>query len=146
MRITYRRSAPWSLAPGQTTGTIRVAILDDRLDEADETFTMVLGDPANATLADGTAIGTIEDDDASVAQAWLARFARTVATHVVDAIGERVTEGTGQRSQATVAGRRLSPGAGAAQPDVLEPSPFRTMQFRELLAGSSFDLTVDRGG
>ena len=118
--------------------------VDDRLDEADETFTMVLGDPANATLADGTAIGTIEDDDASVAQAWLARFARTVATHVVDAIGERVTEGTGQRSQATVAGRRLSPGAGAAQPDVLEPSPFRTMQFRELLAGSSFDLTVDR--
>ena len=133
------------LAPGQTTGTIRVAVLDDTLDEADETFAMVLGDPANATLADGTATGTIVDDDASVARVWLARFGRTVATHVAEAIDGRLTEGAGHGahgSQATMAGRRLSPGTDLARSDAVAAVPFRTMEFRELLAGSSFSLSV----
>ncbi len=103
-----------ALEPGQTVGKIRVAVLDDTLDEMDETFTMVLSDPAHATLADGTATGTIEDDDASVAQAWLARFGRTVATQVMDAVGGRLAEGAGQGSQA--AERRASPARKASCP------------------------------
>ena len=35
----------------------------DVLDEVDETFTVTLSNPANATIADGSAIGTITDDD-----------------------------------------------------------------------------------
>ena len=131
-----------ALEPGQTVGKIRVAVLDDTLDEMDETFTMVLSDPAHATLADGTATGTIEDDDPSVAQAWLSRFGRTVATHVMDAVGGRLAEGAGQGSQASVAGRRLEPAADVAPSDWFEPVSFRTMEFRELLAGSSLDLTA----
>ena len=49
----------------------------------------------NAELADSAATGTIIDDDVSVAQVWLARFGRTVATHVVDAVGERLNEAAG---------------------------------------------------
>ena len=50
---------------GKTTGTVRVATTDDTLDEDDETFTLTLLNPSNATLAtDRTATGRIEDDDA----------------------------------------------------------------------------------
>ena len=37
--------------------------LDDDTSETDETFQVSLGQPTNATLADGTAIGAIRDDD-----------------------------------------------------------------------------------
>ena len=44
--------------------TISVPILQDDVDEGDqETFTMTLLDPVNATLGDASAIGTITDDD-----------------------------------------------------------------------------------
>ena len=54
--------------PGVMTMTVEVPLLDDALDEADESFAITLMDPSYATLADGadaiTAIGTITDDDA----------------------------------------------------------------------------------
>ena len=138
------------LEPGQTTGVISVPILDDRLDEADEDFTMVLSDPVNATLADGTATGTIIDDDASVAGMWLSRFGRTVATHELAAIGERLSGQSGRGSQVTIAGQRLEHGDGdggeaAGEPDLFAPSPVRTMDVPELLQGSSFLLTGTDG-
>ena len=43
---------------------VRVPILDDRLVEADETFTVTLSGASNATLAAAVATGTIIDDDA----------------------------------------------------------------------------------
>ncbi len=50
---------------GKTDTTIVVGTIDDPLDEETETFTVVLGAPANATLdADkGEGTGTIEDND-----------------------------------------------------------------------------------
>ena len=57
-------SGTLALAPGEVSGTIRVAILDDGLDEADEeTFALTLSALENATAADGSATGTIRDDD-----------------------------------------------------------------------------------
>ena len=53
-----------TFAPGDTEATIRVAVLDDLLDEADEIFTLTLSDPTGAALGDAAAIGTIRDDDA----------------------------------------------------------------------------------
>ena len=51
-------------APGEVSQTIRVAILDDALHEADEeTFALSLSAPTGATLDAGTALGTIRDDD-----------------------------------------------------------------------------------
>ena len=131
-----------ALEPGQTSGAIRVAVLDDTLEESDETFTMVLSDPAHATLADATATGTIEDDDGSVAQAWLSRFGRTVATHVLDAVDGRLREDARPGGQTTLAGRRLEAAADLERSDSIEQIPFRTMEFRELLAGSSFQVPL----
>ncbi|MYI20567.1 MAG: hypothetical protein F4121_10975, partial [Acidimicrobiia bacterium] len=53
---------------GQRSGTVTVPILDDALDEDDETFTLQLSSEQNATLdtnaGDHTATGTITDNDA----------------------------------------------------------------------------------
>jgi chitinase len=49
--------------PGQTSKTIDVAVKGDTLDEPDETFTVVLSAPSNATIADPSGTGTISDDD-----------------------------------------------------------------------------------
>jgi len=48
--------------------TITVPILNDAIFEADETFTVVLSNATNTTsISDGTALGTITDDDTAVA-------------------------------------------------------------------------------
>lgn len=51
--------------PGVTTQTIDVAVSGDTLVESDETFTVNLSNPINATLADNQGLGTIEDDETS---------------------------------------------------------------------------------
>ena len=53
------------IAPGGTSGTVRVRTTEDSDDEEDETFTLTLSSPTNATLGDATATGTILDDDAA---------------------------------------------------------------------------------
>ena len=55
--------ASLTFAPGETTKTVTVPIVDDTLDEDDETFTVTLSDPTDATVAAGSATGTIADDD-----------------------------------------------------------------------------------
>jgi hypothetical protein len=49
--------------PGDTVGTLKVAVRGDRVWEADETFAVGLSAPVNATLADSQGVGTILDDD-----------------------------------------------------------------------------------
>ena len=56
-------SGTLTFAPGETEANVPVEILDDSLDELDETFRLVLSGPDGATLADGEAVGTILDDD-----------------------------------------------------------------------------------
>jgi hypothetical protein len=51
------------LAPGETSAVIRVPVAQDDVDEPDETLTATLDAPANATLANATATGTIDNDD-----------------------------------------------------------------------------------
>ena len=52
-----------AFAPGETRKTIQVAIVGDTMFEPDETFTVSLSNPLNATIADGSATGTIQNDD-----------------------------------------------------------------------------------
>ena len=54
-------------APGQTSRTVAVAVVGDTTYEADETFTLTLSNPVNATLGTATATGTITNDDAAKA-------------------------------------------------------------------------------
>ena len=49
--------------PGETKQTIVVQTIDDTTAEEIETFTVELSAPSGATVADGTATGTITDDD-----------------------------------------------------------------------------------
>ena len=62
---TPRRSGTPHLHPRPvTTQTITVPVNGDTLDEADETFSVNLTLPVNATIADGQGQGTITNDDA----------------------------------------------------------------------------------
>ena len=54
-------------APGETSNTVAVPILGDATYEPDETFTLTLSNPTNATLGTATATGTITNDDAPTA-------------------------------------------------------------------------------
>jgi hypothetical protein len=49
--------------PSDTSETFDVTVEGDTVDEFDETFTVGLSGPTNATIGDGTGVGTITDDD-----------------------------------------------------------------------------------
>jgi parallel beta-helix repeat protein len=71
--------------PGQTTRSVVVSVVGDTTLEPNETFTVSLSSPAGATIADGQATGTIQNDDLPVLA-------------VADA---SVTEGTGGTTPAS---------------------------------------------
>ena len=113
-----RRSGTLSFAAGETEKTVAVPVLDDAIDEGEETFTLRLSDATGAVIADGTATGTIENSD-HMPKAWLSRFGRTVAGQVVDAVAGRLSGPTGG-SQVTLGGQSidlsaLSAGTGDAR-------------------------------
>lgn len=54
-----------TFAPGETSKDVVVDVTGDTTDEPDETLGLDLSSPTNATLTDGTATGTIVDDDAA---------------------------------------------------------------------------------
>ena len=82
--------------PGDISKMVQVRVLGDSIDEGEETFTLTLSNPlgGNAYLARATATGTIANDG-PMPRAWLARFARTVASQAVDAIGGRLESDSG---------------------------------------------------
>ena len=99
-------------APGETVKTVRVPVLDDAHDEGEETLTLRLPKAFRARLADRVATGTIKNED-PLQRAWLARFGRTVGTHVTDAISDRLRGGS-LESHLTIGGQRLPFGKQAA--------------------------------
>ena len=104
-------------APGQTAKTVAVRVLEDAHDDTGETLTLKLSAPFGAQLSDAQAVGTIFNTD-PVPKAWLARFGRTVAGHVVDAIGARLEGSPGGGSHVTLGGQQLIlDGDGGAGPE-----------------------------
>ncbi|HTY39447.1 MAG TPA: Calx-beta domain-containing protein [Bacteroidota bacterium] len=57
-------SGTLTFAPGETQKTISVSIIGDLLNEPDETFFVKLSNPSGAQIQDGSATGTIQNDDA----------------------------------------------------------------------------------
>ena len=90
--------------PGDVAKTVSVPVLDDAKDEGEETMTLVLSNASGARIADGSATGTIVNAD-PLQKAWIARFGRTVASQVVDAIADRFSGGGAQG--VTIAGQML---------------------------------------
>jgi urease beta subunit len=56
-------SGTLTFAPGETTKTVSVTVLNDTVAEADKSFQLVLSNPTNASLAVDRATGNILDDD-----------------------------------------------------------------------------------
>ena len=100
-------SGTLTFAVGDTERTVAVTVLDDAADEGAETFLLRLSNAAGARLADAEATGTISNRD-PLPRAWLARFGRTAAGHVLEAVEERLSGAGAAEWQVTVAGRRLS--------------------------------------
>jgi len=71
-----------TFAPGDTSETVTVNTVDDAIPEATETFDVNLSNPTgNATIADGTGVGTINDNDvANLAPTAAAGADQTVAS------------------------------------------------------------------
>jgi len=59
-------SGTLTFAVGDTTKTISVPVIGDTTPESNETFNVVLSNPTNAVIADGTGVGSITDDDITV--------------------------------------------------------------------------------
>ena len=58
-------SGTLTITPGNASATISVEVNGDTISETDETLTITLTNPSGATIADGTATGTIRNDDAA---------------------------------------------------------------------------------
>ena len=102
---------------GETSKTISVPVLDDAHDDDSETLTLTLTNPKRGMIVDGEAVGTIRNSD-HMPKAWIARFGRTVADQVLDAVVARL-------KAARTAGMSLSLGGqtiGGAVPKADERS------------------------
>ncbi len=125
-------SAMVRIRAGQTVGQFGVRIHDDSHDDGGETFEAHVLFVMNgvAGVADGLAVGTIENDDPLPA-AYLARFGRTVAEQALDGIAGRMSASRTPGMQGTVAGQSLSfdpaasgqPSANGAMPGVSGTMP-----------------------
>ena len=156
------KSETVTFAAGTISKTVNVAVLDDDHDEGDEAMTVTLSNASGAVIADGTATGTIENTDL-MPRAWLARFGRTAADQVIDAVEGRMGAARAPGTKVNLAGQRV----GAEEDDALDaaqadagPDRFaewlrgagaedeasaltsRAPSGRELLSGTSFALTA----
>lgn len=60
---TSKPATTLNLSAGTVSKTLTISILEDTLDESNETFTVILSSPVNATITDGEGVGTIADND-----------------------------------------------------------------------------------
>ena len=111
-------SGTLTFAPDETERTVSVPVLNDAHDEGEETFTLTLSNPqgGNARLQDATATGTIENSD-TMPKAWLARFGRTVAEQVIEAVEGRFQASRRPGATVSLAGESIAfapdiPGSG----------------------------------
>ena len=118
-------SGTLAFAPGETSKSVSVAILDDSIDEGTEYFLLRFSNPQGATLAAGEreTQGLIRNTDPLQAM-WLARFGRMVASDAVASVTARLETPRDAGSHVTFAGQRMNfgedeGGGGAALATVL---------------------------
>ena len=100
-----RVSGTLRFAPGETSKTVPVPVLDDAHDEGTETLVLRLSAVRRAVIEDGVGEGTILNSDLTP-DAWLSRFGRSASDQVAQAIGRRL-EGGARESHLTVLGSRV---------------------------------------
>ena len=110
-------SGTLTFVAGETRKTVDVQVLADGHDEGSETMTLALSNATGARIADGEATGTI-DNSGSIPQAWIARFGRTVAEQVIEAVEGRMRAAPAPGAEVALAGERIggqSPDRGPGQ-------------------------------
>ena len=114
-----------TIYPGGERFEIWIPTFDDAHDEGDETFTVILYYPENATIDDGEGTGTIRNSD-PLPDAWLARFGRAVAEQALDGIAARIDAVRAPAREAgfrgTLAGQPVGQGQGLAAAGCAAPS------------------------
>ena len=141
-------SGALTFAAGETTHIVPVEVLPDSHDEGVETVWLVLSNPQGAEIKRGESWGQIHNDG-PIPKAWNARFGRTVATQVIDAIegrmdGPRET-GTHLRvanPESDEEARREAEWMRQWIDPKERPRKDLTLGGRELITGAAFNVTT----
>ena len=146
--------------PGETLDTLPIRIVNDTLDEVDEDFRLRLTNPREpaSPAVEASAVIVDDDDNAIVADAWVSRFGRSVASQVVDAVGDRFANMDGPGSHFLLGSDpvRSSLAFGADRyrrwmPNSMEASPghsehaSRGFDAGRVLSGTSFLVQSQEG-
>ena len=134
-------SGTLTFVAGETRKTVDVQVLADSHDEGSETMTLALSSATGARIADGEATGTI-DNSGSIPKAWIARFGRTVAEQVLEAVEGRMRAAPAPGAEVALAGWLK----GETDPEEAQRLTSRAVTPRDLLTGSSFALTAETDG
>ncbi|MCY4551432.1 MAG: hypothetical protein OXC28_24060, partial [Defluviicoccus sp.] len=149
-------SGTLTFRPGETAKTISVPVFEDSHDEDHERMMLTLSNPhpwRRVRLHDATATGTIANAD-PMPRAWIARFGRTVADQVLDAVDSRMRAKPAPGVEARLAGQGIGgdlpfasgPGGDVASEEAPASGLGQWSSGRELLPGTSFSLTAETGG
>ncbi len=123
--------------PGETGKTVEVEVLADDHDEGFETMRLFLSNADGARIDTGSALGVIRNSG-PIPKAWIARFGRTVADQVLDAVESRMRAARRPGVEVAVAGRRIGAGSGSGG----KPGGASA---RDLAGGTAFAATAEAG-
>ena len=136
------------IRPGATQTTAFVRIVDDSVSDSGETVKVKIGNARlcndaskTVAIANAEATGTITNSD-HIPQAWLARFGRTVADQVIDAVDGRLGAARRPGVEATLAGQSIG---GAPEGDGTRQSMAEDAASRVRLEAMSNWLRGDTG-
>ena len=152
---------------GETLKTVEVEVLADDHDESFETMRLFLSNAQGARIDDASGLGVIKNTG-PIPRAWIARFGRTVADQVLDAVENRMRGAQQPGIEMTLAGQSVG-GQGLAHASDAAAGPhvwlkggedpawrnrvgLNSLASREaapgdLLSGTSFAFTAEaRGG
>ena len=101
-----RRADTLTFEAGETVKTVEVPVLDDDIDEGVETVWLVLSNPSGAVIARGENYGQIHNTDA-IPKAWIARFGRTVAEQMLEAVEGRMRAAPAPGVEMALAGEQI---------------------------------------
>jgi hypothetical protein len=136
-----------TIPAGETTAEIGVQVVGDTLDEADETFSVVLSAPVNATLGESSAAVTIADDDpapaislttTSVPEGTSGTYERELTATLSAPSGRPVSA-----EWATASGTALASADFTAGSGVLSFAPGDTAETFEVITIGDYDDEAD---
>ena len=130
-------SGTLTFSANETSKTVEVEVVADEVDEGSETMTLTLTNAVGARIADGTATGTITNSG-HMPKAWVARFGRTVADQVLDAVDARIRAARAGGVSVSLAGQRV----GGAAPKAEAKAEARSSAASDGTAASLFGGTA----